>query len=99
MKSVILGQVDLGSPVRLPGLQVDIAKVVSHPKFTLDPVSINDIAMVKLIRPVSFTDMIRPICIFQVYVPRNQGHTYIIGGKSVTKQELLFRKKRRMSTF
>jgi len=65
MKSVILGQVDLGSPVRLPGLQVDIAKVVSHPKFTLDPVSINDIAMVKLIRPVSFTDMIRPICIFQ----------------------------------
>jgi len=65
MKSVILGQVDIGSPVRLPGLQVDIAKVVSHPRYTLDPVSINDIAMVKLVRPVSFTDMIRPICVFQ----------------------------------
>merc|ERR1711915_1000281 len=32
---------------------------------TLDPVSINDIAMVKLVRPVSFTGMIRPICVFQ----------------------------------
>jgi len=65
MSSVVMGHIDLSSPVTLPGLEVDIDRVVSHPDFTLDPVSINDIAMVKLIRPVGFTDMIRPICLYQ----------------------------------
>jgi len=64
LRSVILGQTDLSSPVKLPGLEVDIARVVRHPQFRLNPVAVNDIAMIKLVRPVSFTDMIRPICVY-----------------------------------
>jgi len=64
LASVILGQTDLASPVTLPGLEVDIARVVKHPRFRLNPVAVNDIAMLRLVRPVSFTDMIRPICLY-----------------------------------
>jgi len=64
LASVILGQTDLASPVKLPGLEVDIARVVTHPQFRLNPVAVNDIAMLKLVRPVSFTDMIRPACLY-----------------------------------
>ena len=36
-----------------------------------DPVAVNDLAVVKLVRPVSFTDHIRPICL----VPDNEKAT------------------------
>ena len=64
LASAILGQTDLAAKVSLPGLEVDIARVVSHPAFTQDPVAINDLAVVKLVRPVSLTDHIRPICLY-----------------------------------
>ena len=65
LASAILGQTDLAAKVSLPGLEVDIAKVVSHPAFTQDPVAINDLAVIKLERPVSFSDHIRPICLYE----------------------------------
>ena len=65
LASVILGQNDLAARVSLPGLEVDIASVVSHPDFSQDPVAINDLAVIRLVRPVSFTDHIRPICLHQ----------------------------------
>merc|ERR1711971_1050287 len=66
LTSAILGQIDLAAKVSLPGLEVDIARVVSHPEFTQDPVAVNDLAVIKLVRPVSFTDHIRPICLYQL---------------------------------
>ena len=63
LASAILGQTDLAAKVSMPGLEVDIARVVNHPAFTQDPVAVNDLAVVKLVRPVSFTDYIRPICL------------------------------------
>ena len=65
LASAILGQTDLAAKVSLPGLEVDIARVVSHPEFAQDPVAVNDLAVVKLVRPVSLTDHIRPICLYQ----------------------------------
>ena len=65
MSSVILGHVDLSTRVTLPGVEVTIDKIISHPGYAQDPVAVNDIAMVKLTAPVLFTDMIRPICVFQ----------------------------------
>jgi len=65
LSSVRLGQVDLSAPVTLPGLEINIEKVVSHQSFTNNPVAIFDIALVKMERPVTFTDMIRPICVYQ----------------------------------
>ena len=56
---------DVSAPVSLPGLEVNIRQVVSHPAFANNPVAINDIAIVVMERPVTFTDMIRPICVFQ----------------------------------
>ena len=56
---------DLSAPVTLPGLEINIEKVVSHQSFTNNPVAIFDIALVKMERPVTFTDMIRPICVYQ----------------------------------
>ena len=56
---------DVSAPVSLPGLEVNIMQVVSHPAFANNPVAINDIAIVVMERPVTFTDMIRPICVFQ----------------------------------
>ena len=60
-----LGQLDVTAPVSLPGLEINIREVVSHPAFANNPVAINDIAIVIMERPVTFTDMIRPICVFQ----------------------------------
>ena len=65
LSTVRLGQVDLQAPVSLPGLEVAIQQVVSHPSFTNNPVAVYDIALVKMERPLAFTDMIRPICVFQ----------------------------------
>jgi len=65
LSSVRLGQVDLSAPVSLPGLELNVVDIVSHPSYTNRPVAIFDIALVKMERPVSFTDMIRPICVFQ----------------------------------
>ena len=64
LRSVILGQTDISGPVQLPGLEIDIDKVVRHPQYTTNPVAEMDIAIIKLVQPVSFTDMVRPICLF-----------------------------------
>ena len=64
LRSVILGQTDISGPVQLPGLEIDIDKVVRHPLYTTNPVAEMDIAIIKLVQPVSFTDMFRPICLF-----------------------------------
>eukprot|EP00092_Neocalanus_flemingeri_P038358 GFUD01041761.1.p1 GENE.GFUD01041761.1~~GFUD01041761.1.p1 ORF type:complete len:414 (-),score=82.69 GFUD01041761.1:50-1291(-) len=64
LSSVILGQTDISAPVQLPGLEVDVDKVVRHPQFRSSPVAEMDIAIIKLVQPVTFTDMIRPICLF-----------------------------------
>ena len=65
LSSVRLGQVDLSTPVEFPGLEVNIRQILSHPRYTNNPVAIYDIAIVIMDSPVTFTDMIRPICVFQ----------------------------------
>ena len=80
MSSVRLGQVDVSDPVSLPGLEVNIRQVVSHPAFTDNPVAINDIAIVIMDRPVTFTDMIRPICVFQEEVEEKEEEVEVEGG-------------------
>ena len=64
LSSVIMGQTDISAPVQLPGLEIDVETVVSHPQFRRSPVAEMDIAIIKLVQPVGFTDMIRPICLF-----------------------------------
>eukprot|EP00092_Neocalanus_flemingeri_P094562 GFUD01120258.1.p1 GENE.GFUD01120258.1~~GFUD01120258.1.p1 ORF type:complete len:425 (+),score=86.26 GFUD01120258.1:209-1483(+) len=64
LSSVIMGQTDISAPLQLPGLEVDVDKVVRHPQFRRNPVAEMDIAIIKLVQPVTFTDMIRPICLF-----------------------------------
>ena len=56
-------QVDIASSVELPGVDVGVARVVSHPEFRQSPVAIFDIAIIFLERPVQLTDHIRPLCI------------------------------------
>ena len=51
--------------MEFPGLEVNIREVLSHPSYTNNPVAVNDIAIVIMDRSVTFTDMIRPICVFQ----------------------------------
>jgi len=64
LSSVILGQTDISAPVQIPGMEIDVEKVVKHPQFRRNPVAEMDIAIIKLVRPVKFTDLIRPICLF-----------------------------------
>jgi len=64
LKSVILGQIDISTPVTLPGVEIDIERVVQHPGFSTNPVAVKDIAIIKLAKKVTFTDMIRPICLY-----------------------------------
>jgi len=63
LSSVRLGQVDISSPVELPGVEIGVARVVSHPDFRQSPVAVMDIAIIFLERPVGLTDHIRPLCI------------------------------------
>ena len=56
-------QVDIASSVELPGVDVGVARVVSHPEFRQSPVAIFDIAVIFLERSVPLTDHIRPLCI------------------------------------
>jgi len=49
--------------VELPGLEVGVARIVSHPEFRQNPVAVMDIAIIFLDRPVGLTDHIRPLCI------------------------------------
>jgi len=63
LSSVRLGQVNIASSVELPGVDVGVARVVSHPEFRQSPVAIFDIAVIFLERPVPLTDHIRPLCI------------------------------------
>jgi len=64
LSSVILGQTDISAPVELPGLEIDVENVVRHPEFRRNPVAEMDIAIIKLVQPVLFTDMMRPVCLF-----------------------------------
>merc|ERR1712106_485981 len=56
LSSVILGQTDISAPVELPGLEIDVENVVRHPEFRRNPVAEMDIAIIKLVQPVLFTD-------------------------------------------
>jgi len=64
LSSVILGQTDISAPVELPGLEIDIEKVVRHPQYSTNPVAEMDIAIIKLVQPLLFTDRIRPVCLY-----------------------------------
>jgi len=64
LASVILGQTDISAPVELPGVEVEVEKVIRHPQFRRNPVAEMDIAVIKLMRTVKFSDMIRPICLY-----------------------------------
>merc|ERR1719376_995736 len=64
LASVILGQTDISAPVELPGVEVEVEKVIRHPQFRRNPVAEMDIAVIKLMRPVKFSDMIHPICLY-----------------------------------
>ena len=64
LTSVILGQTDISAPVELPGVEVEVEKVIRHPQFKRNPVAQMDIAVIKLMKPVKFSDMIRPICLY-----------------------------------
>ena len=56
-------QVDIATSVELPGVDVGVARVVSHPEFRQSPVAIFDIAIIFLEQSVPLTDHIRPLCI------------------------------------
>ena len=43
-------------------VSIDVAQIVLHPNYDSDS-SDNDIALLKLSSPVSFTDYIRPVCL------------------------------------
>jgi len=65
LSSVVLGLTDISSEVvAAPGIELKIARVVRHPKFRRNPVAEMDIALIKLVRPVQFSAMIIPICLF-----------------------------------
>ena len=73
---------DVTAPVSLPGLEVNIREVISHPAYTNNPVAINDIAIVIMERPVTFTDMIRPICVFQEEVEEEVKEVEVVGAEN-----------------
>ena len=58
-----LGQVDVSGPVQRPGLEVGILWVARHPRYLRQPLAQADIAVVKLVAPVRFSDHVRPICL------------------------------------
>ena len=43
-------------------VSIDVAQIVLHPNYDSDS-SDNDIALLKLSSPVTFTDYIRPVCL------------------------------------
>ena len=43
-------------------VSIDVAQIVLHPNYDSDS-SDNDIALLKLASPVTFTDYIRPVCL------------------------------------
>ena len=89
LRSVILGQTDISGPVELPGLEIDVEKLVRHPQFRRNPVAEMDIAIIKLVQPVSFTDMIRPICLFspQIEEVENPVNGLVVAGWGRTERE------------
>ncbi|XP_062129250.1 serine protease grass-like [Drosophila sulfurigaster albostrigata] len=43
--------------------EIDVEKIIMHPDFKLNPITYNDIALVKLDRKVDFKENISPICL------------------------------------
>ncbi|XP_034111220.1 serine protease grass-like [Drosophila albomicans] len=43
--------------------EIDVEKIIKHPDFKLNPITYNDIALVKLARKVDFKENISPICL------------------------------------
>jgi len=89
LASVILGQTDIAAPVSLPGVEVGVDKVIRHPQFRRNPVAEMDIAVIKLVRTVKFTDMIRPICLYppDLEEVENPVNGLIVAGWGRTEKE------------
>ena len=68
VKSVLLGVVDLKDTTHAK--EINIARIVKHPEFRNDS-RYNDIALLKLERPVEINSYVRPACLqkhFSIYL-------------------------------
>ncbi|XP_026494208.2 CLIP domain-containing serine protease HP8-like [Vanessa tameamea] len=46
-----------------PPVDIKISKIISHPNFSKDNVTHDDIALIQLEKPVKFTNFIQPVCL------------------------------------
>lgn len=88
LSSIRLGQTDLSQPVEAPGVEVEVDKVIRHPRFATEPVAVRDIAIVKLLRPVEFSKNLKPICLFsnQVELVENPLDEFRVAGWGRTEK-------------
>lgn len=94
-KGVKLGEWDTNSPIDYeedliadPPVDIDIAEIIVHNGYRNDSVHRqDDIALIRLVRPVNFTYFIKPICLPIVSSQRNMDYsnetTFVVAGWGV----------------